>query len=1055
MRNETLKKKIEILEHSLAESAGAYYSVNLTRDLVPGYMYQVIDGTEYCLNEQMGLPENARFSDVVAFWGEKLSEDQKTAYFDFLSIPNLLHRFEKGETHVFHKYWTKSAVFEPMLAEQHIVMFMDEETGDVLAITYVLDLTQKFREEKAKKTLEEKQQKLELALKEAEQARKYRSLQEVLGTVDDVLDNLKLFDNVASMEELNQIMPRLLASLGSYSMSDRAYLFTWTSDDRNALRMTHEWCADGVRHTMPEMQNLRLADMPNWTPKLTGGEAIVSMNWEDQKKTMPEEYALFEGQDLHAVIMIPILVRGELNGCIGFDNPERNRSELSLRLLTSIGGHIGGLKENLTIMEKLEQKQQSLENSLRELNKEKKILDVLSIDYTSVYYCDLMEDTMIALKQGCDTNAAVADQKITVGRQSFSFRIQYYFDHFVVKESAPDFVEKLSAEYLMEYLKTNKRFAYRFRTYPNPAGQEFFEVQIARLQDTDGFKVIMGYRYIDDIIAEQEKQKIRLEKALADATINSEIINSISKLYWLIYRIDVVRGTYEEISAGEDMHRLTGRCGSAEEILREARESVVAPEHQEMMKEFLDVSTLQERLRDTESVAVEYHAIMGSWHLARFIVKKRDRDGQVTNVLYVVRQIDAEKQKEAEYKQKLMETAEDARRANMAKTDFLRRMSHDIRTPINGILGMIAIADHYSDDVVTLRRCRDKVKEAVGFLLDLVNNVLDMNKLESGSITLEHKPFNLFQILREISSIAEMNGEARNLTISFQHEKTKHFHLIGSPLHLKQILQNVAGNAVKYNKDGGTIQFSTEEISCENGRGIYRFTCSDSGRGMSPDYIQHAFEPFSQEEDNARTSYMGTGLGLTITKQLVEMMGGTIEVESKLGVGTVCTLTIPMEIDYGYKESAEVRKEAPDQMLEGVKVLLAEDNELNMEIAKFILEDAGIEVTMAKNGKEAVDLFASSDEDGFDLILMDIMMPVMDGLTATKLIREMNRSDAKTIPIFAMTANAFTDDIVLSKHAGMNEHLSKPLNVELLMSTIRQYVEAKNEDRKNKETKRL
>ena len=853
MKNETLKKKIDILEHSLAESAGAYYNINLTRDLVPGLMYQVVDGKEYSLNEQMGLPENACFSDVVAFWGNRLPEDQKPAYFDFLSISNLLNRFHQGETHVFHKYWTKSAVFEPMLAEQHIVMFQDEENGDILAVTYVMDLTQKDREEK--------QEKLEKAL-----------------------------------------------------------------------------------------------------------------------------------------------------------------------------------------MEKLEQKQQSLENSLRELNKEKKILDVLSIDYTSVYYCDLIEDTMFALKQGNDTNAAITEQQITTGVQSsYSFRIQYYFEHFVIRESAPDFVEKLSAEYLMEYLRHNKRFAYRFRAHPNPAGQQCFEVQFARLEDTDGFKVVMGYRYIDDIIAEQEKQKIQLENALAEVTLNSEIINSISKLYWLIYRIDLIDGTYEEISAGQDMHRLTGKCGSAEEILREARETVVAPEHQEMMKEFLDISTLPERLKDTESVAVEYHAKMSSWHLARFIVKKRDKYGHVTHVLYVVRQIDAEKQKEAEYKQKLMETAEDARRANMAKTDFLRRMSHDIRTPINGIMGMIAIADHYSDDVVTLKRCREKVKEAVGFLLDLVNNILDMNKLESGSIILDHKPFDLFQILKEVSSIAEMDGEIRNLTISFNYEKTKHFHLIGSPLHLKQILQNVVGNAVKYNKDGGSIQFSTEEISCGKGKGVYQFVCADSGRGMSESYLEHAFEPFSQEEDNARTSYMGTGLGLTITKQLVEMMGGVIEVKSKRNVGTVCTITIPIEIDYSYREDIDTKKEVKDDRLVGVKVLLAEDNELNMEIAQFFLENAGMEVTMARNGKEAVNLFSMSPENYFDVILMDIMMPVMDGLTATEAIRGMSRKDAGTIPIFAMTANAFADDVELSKHAGMNEHLSKPLNEEMLLSSIREYMEQKKD----------
>lgn len=871
----------------------------------------------------------------------------------------------------------------------------------------------------------------------------YEDMQAAVEAVDDLLNNITMLDKISSEEELDQIMPDLLASLGRYSMSDRAYIFTWASVEHRVLRMTHEWCAEGVFPTMGKMQELRISDMPNWAPRLRNGEAIVYADWNAEKEKMPEEYAIFDGQDIHSLMVIPIFANKKLNGYIGFDNPDQSKASLSVRLLSSIGGHISGLKENLYMMQELEKRQRSLQESWNSLNEEKNILDALSIDYTSVYYCDLIADTLSVLKSGNNTNNAIAEEKIKEKLKdklhSYSYRIQYYFENFIIQESAPDFLYRLSAEYLKEYLSHNERFAYRFRAHPNPAGQQYFEVQIVRLPKVSGFKVVMGYRYIDDIIEEQEKQKIKLENALASATLNSEIIDSISKLYWLIYRMDLVTGTYEEISAGSEVHRLTGKHGKTAEVFKEVRETVVIKEHQKMMKAFLDTSTLAERLSETESISVEYQAIGGSWHSGRFIVKKRDENNRVTNVLYVVRQIDQQKQMELEYRQKLMKTAEEARRANIAKTDFLRRMSHDIRTPINGIQGMLAVAEHFPDDMEKQKECRAKVKEASGFLLDLVNSILDMNKLESGVIVLEEQSFNLVDVLEEVNNIAEMNATRKSLQISVDHSQIKHRHLIGSPLHLKQILQNIDGNAVKYNREGGSISFSTEEISCENGVATYKFVCSDTGRGMSKEFLSHAFEPFVQEDASARTAYMGTGLGLSIAKQLAEMMGGTIQVESEKGVGSTFTTIVSFKVDTAYNDETDAGNIVENASLEGLRVLLAEDNELNMEIAEFLLENAGMNVTTAVNGKEAVDIFSASDRNEFDLILMDVMMPVMDGLEATRKIRELQRPDAKEIPIFAMTANAFIEDKRRSKEAGMNEHLSKPLDEKILLDTIRKY----------------
>lgn len=869
---------------------------------------------------------------------------------------------------------------------------------------------------------------------------KYQELRTSLDAVDVIFKYITQLDQANNERELEEIFPNLLQSIGKYTMSDRSYIFEWISKSNEYMKMTYEWCQNGVRPAIDQMQKLSLREIPNWMLKFRKGEAIVSHDWDKDAKLMPEEYAVFDGQDIHSLIVIPIFSNKKFNGYIGLDNPEQSTSAMSLRLLSAVGGHIGSLKENLRMVSELEKKQIDLQNSLEELEKEKKVLDTLCIDYTSVYYCDLLKNIIYPIKQGELTNAFIIDQRLKDQKHCYTHRMKYYFEHFVVHESAPDFIARLSSTNLMRILKKQERFAYRFRTNPNLAGQQNFEVQVVRLNDNDGFKVVMGYRYIDDILQEQERQKIKLENALEEATLNNEIISSISKIYWLIYRMDLENGTYEEISAGQEMHYLTGKHGKTEEVFQDVRETIVSLEHQELMKEFLDTSTLAQRLKDTESIGVEYRAKNGSWHLARFIVKKRNVDGNVTNVLYLVREINKQKQMELEYQEKLLNIAEDAKRANMAKTDFLRRMSHDIRTPINGIRGMVEIAEHFPDDKQKQVECRNKVKEASGFLLDLVSSILDMNKLESGEVILEHKPFDLLQILQETDHITEMTGQENNILLNINHLNIQHRYLIGSPLHLRQILQNVAGNAVKYNRKGGRIDILCSENSQIDGQSRFTFICKDNGQGMSKEFLQHVFEPFAQENNKARSSYMGSGLGLAIVKQLVELMGGTIEIESELNVGTKVTIEIPFEINNEHvKEDKDVKEDA-EYNLSGRKVLLVEDNELNMEISKFLLEKSGMVVKEAKNGREAIEIFFGSKEYSFDFILMDLMMPVMDGLEATRIIRSIKRDDAKEIPIFAMTANAFTEDIRLSKEAGMNEHLIKPLDEKVMLNTIKKYI---------------
>ena len=406
-----------------------------------------------------------------------------------------------------------------------------------------------------------------------------------------------------------------------------------------------------------------------------------------------------------------------------------------------------------------------------------------------------------------------------------------------------------------------------------------------------------------------------------------------------------------------------------------------------------------------------------------------------------------EREKEEKYKEELLKAAKRAEAANRAKTEFLQRMSHDIRTPINGICGMLDVAEHYAEDLDKQTECREKIKEASNLLLGLVNEVLDMSKLESGEVTLEESPFDLHNISEEVLTVIELLAEERNIKLIQEKQEITHWNLIGSPAHVKRVWMNILSNAVKYNKDNGSICIQYREVPYnQDGMTMIEFICQDTGIGMSREFQKVIFEPFAQENAGSRSKYNGTGLGMPITKSLVEKMGGTIQFESEEGVGTTFVIQIPFKID---TETDRMEKEEKAAIsLQGLHILLVEDNELNMEIAEFIVTNEGAVVKKAKNGKEAVDYFEKSSVGTYDAILMDVMMPVMDGLTASETIRNMNRADAKTIPIIAMTANAFTDDKMKAKEAGMNEHIAKPLNREVLVETVFKVITKKSRGNK-------
>ena len=399
-----------------------------------------------------------------------------------------------------------------------------------------------------------------------------------------------------------------------------------------------------------------------------------------------------------------------------------------------------------------------------------------------------------------------------------------------------------------------------------------------------------------------------------------------------------------------------------------------------------------------------------------------------------------EKEKDETYKAELLRAAKKAEAANEAKTEFLQRMSHDIRTPINGICGMINVADYYADNMEKQTECRAKIKKTSHLLLELINEVLDMSKLESDEVVLEDIPFNLNSIFEEILGVIEHMAAEQNIRIIWEEKEVTHWNLIGSPVHVKRILMNILSNAVKYNKENGYVYISCREIpSKQTAMPTLEFVCRDTGIGMTEAFQKRIFEPFAQEHAGSRTKFAGTGLGMPITKKLVEKMGGTISFESKEGTGTTFVIRIPFQIDADMKDRNET-EEKTETSIQGLHVLLTEDNELNMEIAEFVLQNEGAVVTKAWNGQKAVDIFRKNRPGEFDVILMDIMMPVMNGYEAAKMIRSLDREDAKVIPIIAMTANAFTEDKMRAKEAGMDEHIAKPVDGKLLVKVINELV---------------
>jgi signal transduction histidine kinase/ActR/RegA family two-component response regulator len=549
----------------------------------------------------------------------------------------------------------------------------------------------------------------------------------------------------------------------------------------------------------------------------------------------------------------------------------------------------------------------------------------------------------------------------------------------------------------------------------------------------------------DDIAYEEQREhelENRVEEAIRLASEHREIVDTVARLYTTALLENLTTHDYKMIKGTPFVHKILNGGGNVDDRMDDVLENFVHPDMRSEMAEFLKLDTVADRLADKASISLDFKDKTGHWFVCRFLPFRWDEDGRATEVLYLARDITWEKEKEFRYIEQMQEALGEAERANVSKTNFLRRMSHDIRTPLNGIIGMLKIMDDNEGDQAKYREYMDKINRSAEYLLSIINNVLDIGKMETGEIELEHRPFDLMQLLTNTLPVIATNASQHSVVFIGSEDDIhlKHKYVIGSPVHLNRVLMNIASNAVKYNRSGGYMKIRGNELKSDGKQATYEFICEDSGLGMSEEFQKHAFEPYTREGKESKTSFSGSGLGLSIVKKIVDKMGGTVELTSKEGVGTTIRVVLSFTIDPNPEAIHEKGDELIELDLSGRRALLVEDNEINMEIAKVILEGLGLAVTGVKNGREAVETFQREEEYTFDFIFMDMMMPVMDGLEATRTIRELPKLDAKSVPIIAMTANAFAEDRRACLEAGMNEHVSKPIDTKELNRVLRKFI---------------
>ncbi|MCI8664986.1 MAG: response regulator [Hungatella sp.] len=836
----------------------------------------------------------------------------------------------------------------------------------------------------------------------SEQQNSMRSVQNLEAVINEGL-------RAALLEETpDQSLKVLLEHLGKALRGERTYIFE--RNESGGDDNTYEWVAEGVEPEKESLQNVPSEVCAVWYGNFRVGKHIVIEDLEEIREDDPLMYGTLKRQNIHSLVVVPLYDNKKPVGFYGVDNPPAKSLEYASNMLQTAA---------YFIVSSLRRR-----NLVRELKKRSyNVLHALSVDYLGIYQVNFDTDQYEIYR---DSRRMSMDWDVRF-EGSYEAAMERYIDRHVIPRDQERLRVMTKKDYVLSQLKMRKKFYIRYQIKDNSYGLKHLEIHFSVTGKEDETNcALLAQRDVNAVVEQEKKYKLEARQSLEDILEGArtgiwtiELEEGREPRMYADRTMRILLGVSDEIGPEECYRHWFANIEpdyvnmvqeSVQEILEAGRSEVTYPwNHPERGKIYVRCGGVPDRQFKNTGVCLSgYHQDITDTMMTR---KKQD--------------------------QAIMELLEKVRRANSAKSEFLSHMSHDLRTPINGILGMLAIMEKTQDDRNRQRECREKIRVSAEHLLSLVNDVLQISKLESGRPVVVEEPFDLHDILETCMTILSVQAEEAGIRLVLEEVDLQHSRLKGNPLRLKQILMNIMDNAVKYNRIHGSVFIQVKETACKNGIASYRFVIEDTGIGIGEDFKKHIFEPFAQEHQDARTHYNGVGLGMFIVKKLVDEMKGTIEVDSRMGKGSTVRITLPIGVDGAWSTHPVDEERNIQGSITGMHVLLVEDNEINREIVEFMLAQAGVRVATANDGKAAVDVFSSSAPGTFDCVLMDLMMPVMSGYEAARVIRGLNRPDAKTVPIIALSANAFEEDVAMAKDAGMNDHLAKPIDMGKMFTVMR------------------
>ena len=819
------------------------------------------------------------------------------------------------------------------------------------------------------------------------------------------VQNLEVIINeglrVALLEETpDQSLEVLLEHLGKALNGDRTYIFE--QNESGGDDNTYEWTAVGVEPEKENLQNVPPEVCASWYRKFRIGKHIVIGSLEEIRETEPLQYENLKRQGIRSLVVVPLYDGKKIIGFYGVDNPPVKSLEYASNMLQTAAYFIvSSLKRR---------------NLFRVLKKRSyNVLHALSVDYLGIYQVNF--DT-----GECETyrnSERIGMDWALHFQEGYQAAMERYISGYVIPRDQERLRILTKKDYVLAQLKTKKKFSVRYQVKDSSFGLKYMEIHFSATEQTEEKHcAIFAQRDVNAVVEQEETYKLEARQSLED------ILEGARTGIWTI---ELEEGCRPRMYADRTMRILLDVSDEiGPEECYEHWFAHIDPDYVEMVQDAVGEILGTGR---SEVIYPWNHPTLGKIYVRCGGVpdKTFKKPGACLNGYHqdITETMVTRKKQE----QSIMELLERVRQANSAKSEFLSHMSHDLRTPINGILGMLAILEKSQDDPKLQQECRKKIRVSTEHLLSLVNDVLQVSKLESGRPAAVEEPFDLHDTLEDCITILSPQAEERGICLELETSGLRHNRVIGNPLHMKQILMNVIDNALKYNRPHGSVFVRAKETAFRDGWANCQFVIEDTGIGIGEDFKEHIFEPFMQEHQDARTNYSGVGLGMSIVKKLVEEMKGTVEVDSRIGEGSVVRITLPIRADEAWSGPSADEEQDEQDSIAGMHVLLVEDNEINCEIVEYILHEAGAEVVTANDGKAAVDTFAASAVGTFDCVLMDLMMPVMSGYEAARVIRGLDRADAKSVPIIALSANAFEEDIALAKDAGMNEHLAKPVDI--------------------------